>query len=130
MNKFTKKQFGLAIVFGWFFFGGIGHFVATKFFVSIVPPYIPNPQMMVYVSGVFELLGAFGILLSVTRRLAGLGLFVLTLCVTPANVHMWLHPDLFPDLPAWTYSVRLVIQVLFLACIWWSTQMKSAESGK
>lgn len=130
MNKFSKQQIGLAIVFGWFFFGGIGHFVMTDFFVNIVPPYVPNALMMVYVSGLFELLGAFGILLPATRRLAGLGLFVLTLCVTPANVHMWLHPDLFPDFPAWTYSVRLVIQVLFLACIWWSTQLKSVETGK
>lgn len=130
MNKFTKQQIGLAIVFGWFFFGGIGHFVMTEFFVKIVPPYIPNALMMVYVSGVFELLGAFGILLSATRRLAGLGLFVLTLCVTPANVHMWLHPAQFPELPAWTYSVRLVIQVLLLACIWWSTQPKAVVTGK
>ena len=130
MNKFSKQQIGLTIVFGWFFFGGIGHFVMTDFFVSIVPPYLPNPLMLVYVSGVLELLGAFGILLSATRRVAGLGLFMLTLCVTPANVHMWLHPVQFPDLQAWSYSVRLVIQVLLLACIWWSTQSKAVVIGK
>ncbi|MGH8504417.1 MAG: DoxX family protein [Stenotrophobium sp.] len=126
MSQFAGRWIGLAIVFGWFFFGGIGHFVKTDFFVSIVPPYISHPLAVVYISGVCELLGAFGVLLPATRRLAGLGLILLTLCVTPANVHMWLHPQQFPDLPEWAYSVRLVVQVLLLACIWWSTQQKKS----
>lgn len=130
MKKSTQQQLGLAVVSGWFFLGGIGHFVQTDFFVSIVPPYIPWPVAAVYASGVFELLGALAVLLPARRRLAGLGLFLLTLCVTPANVNMWLHPDLFPDFPAWAYGARLVVQVLLLACIWWSTQLKSVETGK
>ncbi len=77
---------GLAFVFLWFFGGGIGHFVATPFFVGIVPPYIPWPLAAVYVSGVFELLGAFGLLPRATRPWAGLGLFLLILCVQPAPV--------------------------------------------
>ena len=116
-------------VFIWFLAGGIGHFTATAFFTGIVPPGIPMPRDVVLVSGVFELLGAAGLLLPSWRREAGIGLFLLTLCVTPANVHMWLHPDLFPDFPAWTLSARLVIQVLFLACIWFSTQPRYAAQG-
>ncbi len=118
----TGKKIGLGIVFVWFFFGGIGHFVMTDFFVSIVPPWVPWPEAAVYVSGVFELLGAFGILVQRFRSLAGIGLCLLTLAVTPANVHMWLHPELFPDFPEPLLTVRLVIQVLFLGCIWWSTR--------
>ena len=49
-------------------------------------------------------------------------LFLLTLAVTPANVHMWLHPELFPDVSEAFLSIRLVVQVLLLACIWWSTR--------
>lgn len=116
----TPYKLVLAFVFSWFFFGGIGHFVVTDFFVSIVPPYIPWPLAAVYVSGVFELLGAFGLLLPQTRRLAGAGLFLLTLAVTPANIHMWLHPELFPDFPAVLYGIRLVIQVGLLWAIWWA----------
>lgn len=116
------RMIGLGIVFAWFFGGGIGHFTMTDFFVSIVPPYIPWPLAAVYVSGVFELLGAVGVLIPATRRLAGLGLIALTLAVSLANIHMWLHPELFPDIPEWALSLRLVIQVLLIACIWWSTK--------
>ncbi len=116
------KKAGLAFVFLWFFGGGIGHFVFADFFANIVPPYVPNPMAMVYVSGVFEILGALGLLVAATRRWAGWGLILLTLAVTPANVHMWLHPQQFPEMPYWALSLRLVIQVLLLICIWWSTR--------
>ncbi|MDX1496133.1 MAG: hypothetical protein R3352_01125 [Salinisphaeraceae bacterium] len=118
----AARKIGLGFVFAWFFFGGIGHFLMTDFFVSIVPPYIPWPLAAVYVSGVFELLGAIGILIPATRRLAGLGLIALTLSVSLANIHMWLHPELFPQFPEWTLTARLVVQVFLLAVIWWSTQ--------
>lgn len=113
----------LAFVFSWFLLGGLGHFVTPEFFIKIVPPYIPYPDLAVYLSGVFELLGAAGLLLPRWRRLAGLGLFALTLCVTPANVHMWLHPELFPLMPEpWlslVLGLRLVIQLFLLYCIWY-----------
>lgn len=126
MNKL--KLAGLGFVFCWFFFGGIGHFLATDFFVSIVPPYIPSPLAMVYISGVFELIGAIGILRMRWRPVAGWGLVLLTLCVTPANLYMWQHPELFPDFSPTILSVRMVIQVLLIACIIWSTQApKSAD---
>lgn len=123
------QKLGLAFVFLWFFGGGIGHFVpgGTAFFVSIVPPYLPNPKALVYISGVFELLGAIGLLHASTRRWAGNGLILLTLAVSPANIHMWLHPELFPQAPQWAYALRLLIQIGLLWLIWWSTRERSAR---
>jgi uncharacterized membrane protein len=116
------RRIGLGIVFCWFFFGGIGHFVASAFFIAIVPPYIPYPAAAVYVSGACEIAGALALLYAPLRVWAGIGLFLLTLCVTPANVHMWLHPELFPDFSPTVLGLRLLIQVALLACIWWSTR--------
>lgn len=72
----------VAFVSAWFLLGGLGHFVFTDFFVGIVPPYVPWPLAAVWVSGVFELLGAAALLVPAWRRLAACGLFILTLCVT------------------------------------------------
>jgi uncharacterized membrane protein len=124
MNKF--KLAGLGFVFCWFFFGGVGHFVATDFFVSIVPPYVPSPRAMVYISGVFELLGAIGILFARWRPLAGLCLVALIIAVTPANIYMWQNPQLFPDFTPFLLNVRMVIQVLLIACVIWSTRAPRA----
>lgn len=111
---------GLAFVFLWFFIGGILHFVATDTEASIVPTYVPWPVAAVIISGVFELLGAFGIVLPATRKAAGIGLFVLTLAVTPAHFYMLQHPDLFP-VPVWALWLRLPVQVALLWLISWST---------
>lgn|SRR5450830_1183502 len=111
---------GLAFVFIWFFVGGIMHFVATDTEASIVPPYIPWPVAAVLVSGVFELVGAVGILIGRTRRAAGIGLFLLTLAVTPAHIYMLQRPELFP-VPLWALWLRLPIQVALLWLIAWST---------
>ncbi|QFU74400.1 hypothetical protein EY643_01330 [Halioglobus maricola] len=116
------KNAGLAIVFLWFFVGGISHFTDPEFFVAIMPPWIGWHLEIVYISGVFEVLGAIGILIPKLRQWAGNGLFLLTICVTPANIHMWLNPDLFPDVPETFLSVRLIIQVVLLAIIWRSTR--------
>lgn len=111
---------GLVFVFVWFLVGGIAHFAATEMEMRIVPPYIPWPRPAVLVSGVFELLGAAGLLWRPTRRAAGIGLFLLTIAVTPAHVYMLQRPDLF-DVPYWALVLRMPVQVGLLALIAWST---------
>jgi len=120
-RQVSKGQFiGLSIVFLWFFIGGIMHFAATETEVSIVPPYVPWPLVAVLVSGFFELLGAVGILIPSVRKAAGVGLFLLTLAVTPVHIFMLQRPELF-HVPVWALWLRLPIQVALLALILWST---------
>lgn len=117
---------GLIFVFLWFLLGGIAHFVATDAEMSIVPPYIPWPQTTVLVSGVFELLGAAGLLYQPTRRAAGIGLFLLTIAVTPANVYMLQRSDLFHVSHALLVA-RLPLQVALLALIAWSCVLSERQ---
>ncbi len=120
-NALNRSQLvGVAIVFLWFLLGGIAHFAATDTEMRIVPPYIPWPRAAVLVSGVFELLGAAGLLLPSTRRSAGIGLFVLTIAVTPAHIFMLQRPELFP-IPYWALLLRLPLQAALLGLIAWST---------
>jgi uncharacterized membrane protein len=114
------KLVGLGIVFLWFLLGGVAHFAATELEMSIVPPYIPWPRPVVLLSGVFELLGALGLLVRRFRPAAGCGLFLLTLAVTPANVYMLEHFEQFA-VPYPLLVLRLPLQVGLLALIAWST---------
>ncbi len=116
-----RKRAGLAVVFLWFFIGGIAHFALTATEMRIVPPWVPWPREAVLVSGVFELLGAAGLLWLPTRRVAGWGLFALTLAVTPAHFYMLQRPELFPSVPYWALVARLPLQVALLALIAWCT---------
>ncbi len=115
---------GLGVVFVWFFVGGIAHFAATAAEMRIVPPWIPWPRAAVLVSGAFELLGAVGLLWRPTRRAAGIGLFLLTLAVTPAHITMLQRPERF-GVPYWALLLRLPVQVALLALIAWSTRRRN-----
>jgi uncharacterized membrane protein len=123
------KRIGLIIVFLWFLIGGFFHFSLTDVEMRIVPPVIPWPRAAVLSSGVFELLGAVGVLIPATRRAAGIGLFLLTIAVTPANVYMLQHAELF-NVPRWALIVRLPFQVALLALILWSTWTPRFHVGR
>ena len=114
------RLLGLGFVFLWFVIGGIAHFAATTSEMRIMPPYIPWPRAAVLLSGVFELLGAMGLLIRRYRSSAGLGLFLLTLAVTPANIYMLERSEYF-GVPYWLLVMRLPVQVALLALILWSS---------
>ena len=122
MRRYSRvlRLAAFVFVFLWFAIGGVFHFAAMNLEMSIVPPYIPWPRAAVLVSGVFELLGAAGMLIAATRRAAGIGLFLLTIAVTPANIFMLQNSGRFEIAP-WVLEARLVFQVLLLALILWST---------
>jgi uncharacterized membrane protein len=116
----NRRRLALGIVFLWFAVGGVAHFAATDLEMTIVPPGIPFPRLVVWVSGVFELLGAAGICVPASRRMAGLGLFALTIAVTPAHFYMLQHPERF-GVPYWALLARLPLQVGLVWLIAWST---------
>ena len=130
--SFSKiaRAVAILLVAAYFLYGGISHFTNPNFFVAIMPPYLPYHLEIVWISGAFEILGGLGILLTRTRLMTGLGLIALTLAVTPANIHMAMNPDLFPDVPVVALYVRLVLQVVLLWVIWFSTSgVRAARRG-
>ena len=117
---------GLVFIFLWFAIGGTAHFVATEAEMRIVPPWFPWPRAAVLVSGVFELIGAAGLLWAPTRRLAGIGLLLLTLAVTPAHIYMLQQPELF-SVPYGLLVARLPLQLALLVLIAWVTLARTGN---
>lgn len=118
----------MVVVVLWFGIGGVAHFVAADLFASTIPPFLPWALQAVYITGALELLGAVGLMWPPSRRAAGWGLIALTVCVTPANVYMWLHPELFPRIPPAALLWRLPLQVVLLAVIAFGSQLSQRVS--
>ena len=70
------KRIGLILVFLWFLFGGVAHFSLTELEMRIVPPVIPWPRATALISGVFELLGAVGIIVRLPFQVVLLALIL------------------------------------------------------
>lgn len=99
---------------------GLAHFLWPSVFVRIMPPYLPRPLLLVYLSGVAELLGGVGVLIPAFRVYAGWGLILLLCAVFPVHVYMVRHPEAFSQLPLWALYARLPLQFGLMAWIYWA----------
>lgn len=129
----SKARALLLIVLAIFFvYAGASHFRNPDFYVSIMPPWLPAHLELVYVSGVFEILGGLGVLIPATRRLAGWGLVALLLAVYPANVQMAVNPEPFVarGMPLWGLYLRLPLQFVFIAWVWWATKAEAPGDSR
>lgn len=104
---------GLAAMF---VLAGVAHFVAPLRgdIISIVPPRLPAPGLLVSITGVLELLGAVGLLLPATRVAAAVGLLLLMLAMFPANIYAARMPNP-PKSMTTRLPARTVQEFFFLA---------------
>ena len=101
---------------GMFVVTGVAHFVPAmrRDMIAIVPPRLPAPGLLVTVTGVFELVGAAGLLYPPTRIAAAVCLFVLMLIMFPANIYASRIPNP-PKSMTTRLDVRTVEEVVYLA---------------
>ena len=101
---------------------GILHFTNPAPFVSIMPSYLPWHLELVYLSGVFEILGGTGLLIPFTRRWAMWGLIALLVAVYPANINMLVNVIYLDDMPQerWILWVRMPLQFFIGWGVLWS----------
>jgi uncharacterized membrane protein len=122
----TRRSYlGLTYALAAFMAGvGVTHFVDPGFFVAIVPPFLPRPELLVAVSGAAELGLGLALLVPRLRRLAAWGVIALLIAVYPANIYHAVSGGLeHPDLPAIMASpvvawARLPFQLVFLGWAW------------
>jgi uncharacterized membrane protein len=110
-----KKFILLAFAF-FFITAGLDHFTNREFYLSIMPPPFPLHLEAVLISGFFEILGGFGLLIPKLRKFAAWGLLALLISVYPANIYMALNPDEFIQYPVILLYFRLALQ--FIAFYW------------
>ena len=108
-------------------FAGISHFTDPDSFVRIVPSFLPGALALVYISGVFEILGGVGLLIPRMSRFAAWGLIALYIAVFPANIYMALNEIPFGEgpTPAVYLWLRLPLQFLLIAWAWWYTKSRT-----
>ena len=112
-------RIALAIMF---LFTGFSHFTSMKYdFAAMIPPPLPNDLWVIYLSGVFEIAGAIGLLIPRTRRLAGICLVLLLVALFPANVYAALSEVPLRGEAATPLWIRTPMQVLYIGMVWWTS---------
>jgi uncharacterized membrane protein len=102
-----------------FLFTGVSHFVFPIEMAAMVPSAFPAPRLWVLATGVAEILGGLGLLVTGTSRLSAVCLAVLLVAVFPANVFAAIHKvGVGGHLEGIRYLwFRAPLQVVFLAWV-------------
>ena len=108
---------------------GIWHFVRPETYLRIMPPALPQPQLLVLLSGAAEIAGGLGLLLPATRRLAGWGLLALLVAVFPANIYLALAHERL-GMAGWVAWGRLPLQLPLLWWVWVAAVRRPAHLAK
>ena len=129
LPRHRLKRIALFTLAAFFIGAGAYHFINADFYLAIMPPFLPFHLELVYVSGLFEILGGIGVLCRASRSLAGWGLIALLFAVYPVNIHMALNPELFiaRGMPLWSLYLRLPLQFVLLAWAYWTTRPEPSK---
>ena len=111
---------------------GVLHFLVPGVFLKIMPAYLPAPLLLVYLSGLAELMCGAGIQVRAWRPRMGYVLVALLVAIFPANVNQALHHVSFDEhalspigvLVVWA---RLPLQAVLIWAAWWSTRPEDAR---
>jgi uncharacterized membrane protein len=105
-----------------FVFTGIAHFNRLRHDLArMIPSIFPQPMPIVYSTGIFELLGAAGLLIPKFRELAGICLILLLLAMLPANVSAARRGVTVNGKPVTKLALRIPMQILFIVLIAWAS---------
>lgn len=116
----------VALIAVWMLAGGVAHFLKPEMFYPIVPDFLPK-RLVVYASGVPEIIIGLAVLFPRTRGIAGLGFALL--CVAFMPLHIW---DLFRDTPAITPHRTAIIRVFvqfFLIWTGWTLYKRETKAA-
>lgn len=104
-------------------FAGINHFTNTPSFMAQVPPFLPAPELIIWVSGVIEI--GFALALVVARRrlpMVGVLLAVFYILIFPGNISQAITQTSAFGLDSdGARYIRLLFQPVLVAIALWST---------
>ena len=99
-----------------FILAGINHFVMPNFYLQIMPPYLPFPMALIYLSGLAEIVCGSLFIPKQTRSLGAWLTILLLIAVFPANIQMSIDEYQNGGLLFYGSVLRLPLQFLI---IWW-----------
>lgn len=117
---------GLGILF---LFTGIGHFIETEPMAQMLPSWVPERVLLVYLSGILELAIAVGFLVPRFRRMTGWVAAAMLVLFFPANIYAAInHVPMGGHAWGPVYLlIRAPLQIIILLWVYWFTIRQPAS---
>ena len=104
----------MAIVY---FIAGLMHFIKPGIYIRIMPRYLPNHKLLVYLSGIFEILLGISICIPSLKNIAIYGIISMLLVFLLVHFYMLSNKKASSGIPNWILILRIPLQ---FALIYWA----------
>ena len=113
---------GLYTMSALYIVAGLNHFRAPKFYLGLMPPWIPLHREMVFLSGAIEV--ALGILLLIPETRAVAAWAIILMLIVFFSVHIYMVQErqtVFAQVPEALIWARLPLQLVLIAWAYFYT---------
>jgi len=120
----TIKKISLAVLIAGYTGAGINHFRIPAFYIGIIPSYLPHPEILNILAGIFEILFALMLIWKPTRKIGAWGIVALLIAFISVHVDMISgHTQIGAThvQPVWAWA-RLFFQPVLIVWAWWHTR--------
>lgn len=93
---------------------GINHFRSPKLYKKIIPPYLPNPSLLNYLSGFAEIVLGISLFIPSLLQYGAWGIIALLIAVLPTHFYMYQDPKVQMGLPKWVLFLRIPFQFVLM----------------
>lgn len=108
------------------------HFVEARGFAAMLPSFVPGKLIIVYFTGMVEMLFAFLLFIPSLRQRTGLWIAAYLVLIFPANIYAAIAHIPAPGAeatPTATLWIRLVFQPLLIWWVVWATSEPSPSAA-
>jgi uncharacterized membrane protein len=121
MKKQLIREIGKYLMAAFYFLGGINHFLQPEFYLPLIPEYLPDKNLLNTLAGIAEVVGAIGLLIPQTRKIAAWGIVAMLVAFIPSHVYFIQIGSCLEGglcVSEWIGWIRLV--VIHPILIWWA----------
>ena len=119
---YVMKKITLYLMAVIYVLAGLNHFRIPDFYMQMMPPYLPEPLFLIYLSGIIEVI--FGLLLffQKTRKLAAFGIILMLIAFFPVHIYMYQQGEAQFHVSDFILLARMPFQFVLMAWAYLYTQ--------
>ena len=116
---FMELRWHLYLMAGVYIIAGLLHFIKPKIYMRIMPRYLPAHKVLVYLSGVAEILLGAALFYAKTREAAIYGVILMLAVFLLVHFYMLSSKKAAAGFPKWILILRIPLQFFLM---WWAWQ--------
>lgn len=97
---------------------GIIHFIKPKMYMRIMPRYLPNHKLLVYMSGIAEIVLGIGLCFPMIKAWSIYGIIAMLIVFLLVHFYMLSGKKASAGIPKWILMLRIPLQFVLMYWAW------------